>query len=221
MSGALAVDGERTTGQDVRTANGERGGSAGARRRRAQAPAWGSAGGLTAHRCPAVSPFPASASSATPALRRPRAAPRPPCRDRLHGARQHCQEQPGPRGPRQDAGEAACDICNSRGATRESHARARWPRTRPPRAHATCLQRLPSRRCARWGCAVVGVVEATSRARAVAPRASHHLTCLVPLSPLLRECPVQVDNIGDVTVTNDGATILKQLEVEHPAARVR
>jgi hypothetical protein len=29
-----------------------------------------------------------------------------------------------------------------------------------------------------------------------------------------------VDNIGDVTVTNDGATILKQLEVEHPAARV-
>lgn len=29
-----------------------------------------------------------------------------------------------------------------------------------------------------------------------------------------------VDNIGDVTITNDGATILKQLEVEHPAARV-
>ena len=29
--------------------------------------------------------------------------------------------------------------------------------------------------------------------------------------------PVQV---GDVTVTNDGATILKLLEVEHPAAKV-
>jgi len=29
-----------------------------------------------------------------------------------------------------------------------------------------------------------------------------------------------VDDIGDVTVTNDGATILKQLEVEHPAAKV-
>lgn len=29
-----------------------------------------------------------------------------------------------------------------------------------------------------------------------------------------------VDDIGDVTITNDGATILKQLEVKHPAARV-
>jgi len=29
-----------------------------------------------------------------------------------------------------------------------------------------------------------------------------------------------VDNIGDVTITNDGATILKLLEVEHPAAKV-
>jgi T-complex protein 1 subunit alpha len=29
-----------------------------------------------------------------------------------------------------------------------------------------------------------------------------------------------VDNVGDVTITNDGATILKQLEVEHPAAKV-
>jgi T-complex protein 1 subunit alpha len=36
---------------------------------------------------------------------------------------------------------------------------------------------------------------------------------LPPLAP-------QVDNIGDVTITNDGATILKLLEVEHPAARV-
>ena len=31
---------------------------------------------------------------------------------------------------------------------------------------------------------------------------------------------LQVDDIGDITVTNDGATILKQLEVPHPAARV-
>ena len=29
-----------------------------------------------------------------------------------------------------------------------------------------------------------------------------------------------VDDIGDVTITNDGATILKQLEVDHPAAKV-
>jgi T-complex protein 1 subunit alpha len=29
-----------------------------------------------------------------------------------------------------------------------------------------------------------------------------------------------VDDIGDVTITNDGATILKQLEVENPAGRV-
>jgi T-complex protein 1 subunit alpha len=29
-----------------------------------------------------------------------------------------------------------------------------------------------------------------------------------------------VDDIGDVTITNDGATILSQLDVEHPAARI-
>ena len=29
-----------------------------------------------------------------------------------------------------------------------------------------------------------------------------------------------VDDIGDVTITNDGATILKLLEVEHPSAKV-
>lgn len=28
-----------------------------------------------------------------------------------------------------------------------------------------------------------------------------------------------VDDVGDVTVTNDGATILRMLEVEHPAAK--
>lgn len=29
-----------------------------------------------------------------------------------------------------------------------------------------------------------------------------------------------VDQIGDITITNDGATILNKLEVEHPAAKV-
>jgi T-complex protein 1 subunit alpha len=29
-----------------------------------------------------------------------------------------------------------------------------------------------------------------------------------------------VDSVGDVTVTNDGATILSKLQVEHPAAKV-
>jgi T-complex protein 1 subunit alpha len=29
-----------------------------------------------------------------------------------------------------------------------------------------------------------------------------------------------VDDIGDVTVSNDGATILKLLEVQHPAAKI-
>lgn len=29
-----------------------------------------------------------------------------------------------------------------------------------------------------------------------------------------------VDDIGDVQITNDGATILKMLEIEHPAAKV-
>ena len=28
-----------------------------------------------------------------------------------------------------------------------------------------------------------------------------------------------VDDVGDVTITNDGATILQKLEVEHPAAK--
>src|SRR5437016_11493168 len=29
-----------------------------------------------------------------------------------------------------------------------------------------------------------------------------------------------VDDVGDVTVSNDGATILKLLEVQHPAAKI-
>ena len=29
-----------------------------------------------------------------------------------------------------------------------------------------------------------------------------------------------VDNLGDITITNDGAAILKEIEVEHPAAKM-
>jgi chaperonin GroEL (HSP60 family) len=29
-----------------------------------------------------------------------------------------------------------------------------------------------------------------------------------------------VDSIGDVTITNDGATILKEVDVQHPAAKM-
>src|SRR5918911_4234113 len=29
-----------------------------------------------------------------------------------------------------------------------------------------------------------------------------------------------VDNLGDVTITNDGATILKEIDVQHPAAKM-
>src|SRR3989454_348028 len=29
-----------------------------------------------------------------------------------------------------------------------------------------------------------------------------------------------VDSMGDVTITNDGVTILKEIEVEHPAAKM-
>lgn len=29
-----------------------------------------------------------------------------------------------------------------------------------------------------------------------------------------------VDEVGDVVITNDGATVLKMLEVEHPAAKI-
>ena len=30
-----------------------------------------------------------------------------------------------------------------------------------------------------------------------------------------------VDEIGDVTITNDGATILSKLDIQHPAAKVK
>ena len=46
-------------------------------------------------------------------------------------------------------------------------------------------------------------------------RSAPHAPALSPPRQML------VDDIGDVTITNDGATILKLLEVEHPAAKVR
>ena len=44
-------------------------------------------------------------------------------------------------------------------------------------------------------------------------RLAYHVTC--------SGMQMLVDDIGDVTTTNDGATILKLLEVEHPAAKAR
>uniref|UniRef100_A0A6U6P3V1 T-complex protein 1 subunit alpha n=1 Tax=Zooxanthella nutricula TaxID=1333877 RepID=A0A6U6P3V1_9DINO len=56
---------------------------------------------------------------------------------------------------------------------------------------------------------------------------SANVTAVMALSTILKSSlgpqgldKMLVDDIGDVTITNDGATILKQLEVEHPAAKV-
>merc|ERR1719464_2499173 len=56
---------------------------------------------------------------------------------------------------------------------------------------------------------------------------SANVTAVVALANILKSSlgpqgldKMLVDDIGDVTITNDGATILKQLEVEHPAAKV-
>jgi T-complex protein 1 subunit alpha len=43
---------------------------------------------------------------------------------------------------------------------------------------------------------------------------------LIPLVDFMAFVQMLVDDIGDVTITNDGATILKLLEVEHPAAKI-
>jgi T-complex protein 1 subunit alpha len=59
-----------------------------------------------------------------------------------------------------------------------------------------------------------------ARARARRTVCSHSAAAALPPPPSPRPARPQVDSIGDVTVTNDGATILKQLEVEHPAAKV-
>ena len=56
---------------------------------------------------------------------------------------------------------------------------------------------------------------------------SEHVTATMAIANILKSSlgPVGldkmlVDEIGEVTITNDGATILKRLEVEHPAAKV-
>jgi len=56
---------------------------------------------------------------------------------------------------------------------------------------------------------------------------SANCTAVVALANILKSSlgpqgldKMLVDDIGDITITNDGATILKQLEVEHPAAKV-
>eukprot|EP00927_Polykrikos_kofoidii_P077554 TRINITY_DN74491_c0_g1_i1.p1 TRINITY_DN74491_c0_g1~~TRINITY_DN74491_c0_g1_i1.p1 ORF type:complete len:568 (+),score=110.49 TRINITY_DN74491_c0_g1_i1:61-1704(+) len=56
---------------------------------------------------------------------------------------------------------------------------------------------------------------------------SANVTAVVALSNILKTSlgpqgldKMLVDDIGEVTITNDGATILKLLEVEHPAAKV-
>lgn len=56
---------------------------------------------------------------------------------------------------------------------------------------------------------------------------SGNVTAVVALANILKTSlgpqgldKMLVDDIGDITITNDGATILKQLEVEHPAAKV-
>ena len=45
------------------------------------------------------------------------------------------------------------------------------------------------------------------------------LNWLIDLGPVGLD-KMLVDDVGDVTITNDGATILQLLEVEHPAAKV-
>merc|ERR1719464_524996 len=56
---------------------------------------------------------------------------------------------------------------------------------------------------------------------------SGNVTAVVALANILKSSlgpqgldKMLVDDIGDVTITNDGATILKQLEVQHPASKV-
>lgn len=56
---------------------------------------------------------------------------------------------------------------------------------------------------------------------------SDNVTAVIAISNIVKSSlgPVGldkmlVDEVGDVTITNDGATILKQLEVEHPAGKI-
>lgn len=56
---------------------------------------------------------------------------------------------------------------------------------------------------------------------------SHNVTAVQAIANILRSTlgpkgldKMMVDDVGDVTISNDGATILKQLEIQHPAARL-
>jgi len=71
------------------------------------------------------------------------------------------------------------------------------------------------------GLSILGERESGSDVRAA------NVTAVAALANILKSSlgpqgldKMLVDDIGDVTITNDGATILKQLEVEHPAAKV-
>jgi T-complex protein 1 subunit alpha len=71
------------------------------------------------------------------------------------------------------------------------------------------------------GLSIIGERESGADVRAA------NVTAVAALSNILKSSlgpqgldKMLVDDIGDVTITNDGATILKQLEVEHPAAKV-
>lgn len=55
--------------------------------------------------------------------------------------------------------------------------------------------------------------------RSITDQLSTHHRHPLHFSPFLLT-QMLVDDIGDVTITNDGATILKLLEVEHPAAKI-
>jgi T-complex protein 1 subunit alpha len=86
----------------------------------------------------------------------------------------------------------------------------------------SALQAQPRGRC-KAGASRVGATAVHARAhtppRAVVACAALANIVKSSLGPVGLD-KMLVDNIGDVTVTNDGATILKQLEVEHPAAKV-
>ncbi|KAK1443081.1 T-complex protein 1 [Babesia gibsoni] len=56
---------------------------------------------------------------------------------------------------------------------------------------------------------------------------AHNVTAVQAIANILRSTlgpkgldKMMVDDVGDVTISNDGATILKQLEIQHPAARL-
>jgi hypothetical protein len=49
---------------------------------------------------------------------------------------------------------------------------------------------------------------------------SSKMVSMISINSLFLRTLLLMTNVQDVTISNDGATILKQLEVEHPAAKV-